>query len=141
MSPGRSPKSIGRWCGFPDRTSLSYRYEQCKSIYFARCHFVSVSSRRRHDQAQYLAPGREGLWQAPISALASFRQAVRFDQAVAWFLQNEPKLDDDTRPLWRRAALRCRLAPVPSPSKTLTFAQADRSAPRFRQNEPKLVHN
>jgi len=71
----------------------------------------------------------------------SFRQAVRFDQAVAWFLQNEPKLDDDTRPLWRRAALRCRLAPVPSPSKTLTFAQADRSAPRFRQNEPKLVHN
>jgi hypothetical protein len=60
----------------------------------------------------------------------AFRAAVRFDAAVNWFVQNEPKMDEDTRRLWRRASLRCRLA---LPARTSQFVQ----------NEPKLelVHN
>ena len=30
---------------------------------------------------------------------------------VDWFVQNEPNLDADSRRLWHRASLRCRLRP------------------------------
>ena len=38
-----------------------------------------------------------------------FRQAVRFFDAVDWFEANESTLDRETRMLWDRASLRCRL--------------------------------
>lgn len=65
----------------------------------------------------------------------SFRAAVRFEAAVNWFVQNEPKLDEDTRRLWHRASLRCRLGLPATPRP------AEHSL--FLQNEPKLelVHN
>lgn len=40
-----------------------------------------------------------------------FRAAVRLDDAVEWFVQNEPNLDAESRRLWLRASLRCRLRP------------------------------
>jgi hypothetical protein len=65
----------------------------------------------------------------------AFRAAVRFDAAVNWFVQNEPKLDEDTRRLWRRASLRCRLGAPATPPSAKTA--------QFLQNEPRLqlVHN
>jgi hypothetical protein len=68
----------------------------------------------------------EGIWPAvplrrmPADALVSafvlyelagfdrFREAVRFEAAVHWFEQNEPKLDAQSQDLWRRARHRCR---------------------------------
>ena len=38
-----------------------------------------------------------------------FRSAVRFLDALNWFEQNEPHLDPESRRLWDRASLRCRL--------------------------------
>jgi hypothetical protein len=38
-----------------------------------------------------------------------FRAAVRLDDAVAWFDRHEGGLDEDTRRLWHRTSLRCRL--------------------------------
>ena len=69
----------------------------------------------------------EGIWPAgplrrmPADAYASglvlyelgdcpaFREAVRFHEAVNWFEANEPWLGEETRRLWDRARLRCRL--------------------------------
>jgi len=42
-----------------------------------------------------------------LSPYDQFRHSVRFADAVAWFEQNEPKLDAQTRDLWNRARLRC----------------------------------
>src|SRR5947208_2499314 len=39
----------------------------------------------------------------------AFRVAVRLDDAVAWLAQNEPNFDPESRRLWQRATLRCRL--------------------------------
>jgi hypothetical protein len=68
----------------------------------------------------------EGIWPAvplrrmPADALVSafvlyelagyerFRDAVRFEVAVHWFEQNEPKLDPRSADLWHRARHRCR---------------------------------
>jgi hypothetical protein len=41
----------------------------------------------------------------------AFRAAVRLDDAIDWFVQNEPNMDPDSRRLWHRASLRCRLRP------------------------------
>ena len=74
---------------------------------------------------------REPLRRMPSDAFASafillqlgdrapFRQAVRFDDAVAWFADNENlrQCDADARRLWSHAALRCRARgyqPVPA---------------------------
>jgi len=38
-----------------------------------------------------------------------FRATVRLDDAVNWLAQNEPTLDPESRRLWYRASLRCRL--------------------------------
>ena len=40
---------------------------------------------------------------------ARFREAVRFEDAVSWFEQNEPGLDPETARLWSRARHRCRV--------------------------------
>jgi hypothetical protein len=40
---------------------------------------------------------------------AEFRSAVRFLDAVNWFEQNEAALDGESRTLWDRASVRCRL--------------------------------
>ena len=48
-----------------------------------------------------------------------FRQAVRIQDAAAWFAGNDAALDDETRQLWNRARIRGRLglvAPVAQPS-------------------------
>lgn len=66
----------------------------------------------------------------------TFRATVRFDAAVQWFQQNEPKLDEDTQKLWQRASLRCRLG---APSAFQSKSPAGKS--RLMQNEPMLVHN
>jgi hypothetical protein len=47
-----------------------------------------------------------------LADLPAFRAAVRLDDAVAWFDRHQPDLDDDTRRLWHRASLRCRLRPT-----------------------------
>lgn len=72
----------------------------------------------------------EGIWpQVPIrrmpaepylSALilyeladqADFRKAVRLDDAARWFALHEPSLDQETRSLWNRVRVRCRLHPM-----------------------------
>ena len=59
----------------------------------------------------------------------AFRSAVQFDAAIAWFLRNEPNLDQDTRRLWRRASLRCRLG-LPTGA-----------TPRILQNQPTPANN
>lgn len=66
----------------------------------------------------------------------SFRAAVRFDAAVEWFMQNEPKLDEDTRKLWQRVSLRCRLG-----TSGTVAARSTATNQRYMQNEPTLVHN
>jgi hypothetical protein len=43
-----------------------------------------------------------------------FRSAVRFLDALQWFEQNEPNLDPESRRLWDRASLRCRLEISPA---------------------------
>jgi hypothetical protein len=40
----------------------------------------------------------------------AFQSAVRFDEATAWFENNETFLDTSTREIWRRASRRCRVA-------------------------------
>ena len=40
---------------------------------------------------------------------AAFRRAVRLEDATHWFAANESSLDDETRQLWNRAKVRCRL--------------------------------
>ena len=46
-----------------------------------------------------------------------FRQAIRLDDAVQWFAANDQWLDDQTRELWKRARVRCRLnSPLRQPS-------------------------
>ncbi|HEY8750174.1 MAG TPA: hypothetical protein VIM11_19475 [Tepidisphaeraceae bacterium] len=40
---------------------------------------------------------------------AAFRRAVRLEDATHWFAANESSLDDETRQLWNRARVRCRL--------------------------------
>ena len=40
---------------------------------------------------------------------ARFRQAIRLADAVHWFADNELRLDEETRNLWNRARVRCRL--------------------------------
>jgi hypothetical protein len=78
----------------------------------------------------------------------SFRAAVRFDDAVQWFVQNEPNLDEDTRRLWQRASLRCRLSAAAAFAQTRGVGYAHQSAQKpqtthlqFQQNEPALIHN
>jgi hypothetical protein len=39
----------------------------------------------------------------------AFRRAVRLEDAARWFTSNEATLDDQTRELWNRAQVRCRL--------------------------------
>jgi hypothetical protein len=82
----------------------------------------------------------EGIWPAepvrrmPADAFASafilmqlgdqprFREAVRFDEAVDWFNENELALDDPTRKLWRHAKPRCQAF------LSSTLSSANRSA-------------
>jgi hypothetical protein len=46
-----------------------------------------------------------------------FQRSIRIADAIAWFTANEPRLDDETRQLWKRARIRGRLAaPVLQPS-------------------------
>jgi len=40
---------------------------------------------------------------------SSFRQAVRLSDAVDWFASHEHSLDQETRNLWNRARVKCRL--------------------------------
>jgi len=40
---------------------------------------------------------------------ASFRQAVRLADAIDWFISHDHSLDQETRNLWNRARVRCRL--------------------------------
>lgn len=42
----------------------------------------------------------------------AFCKAVRVDDAAKWFALHEPSLDDETRSLWNRVRVRCRLHPV-----------------------------
>lgn len=42
----------------------------------------------------------------------AFRNAVRVDDAAKWFAIHEPSLDDETRNLWNRVRVRCRLHPM-----------------------------
>jgi hypothetical protein len=73
----------------------------------------------------------------------AFRRAVRFDDAVAWFLLNEPKLDADALRLWKRASLRARLAPPPPASPTArpsapqnAFFQTKPTPPTINKGDP-----
>ena len=50
-----------------------------------------------------------------------FRQRVRVADAVNWFATHQSSLDDETRALWQRAKVRCRLAPAFSDA-SLAFA-------------------
>jgi hypothetical protein len=45
-----------------------------------------------------------------LGAQGRFRAAVRFLEAINWFESHESSLDPETRRLWDRATLRCRLA-------------------------------
>jgi hypothetical protein len=42
----------------------------------------------------------------------AFRAAVRLEDAVNWLAQNEANFDEESRRLWQRASLRCRLRPM-----------------------------
>lgn len=42
---------------------------------------------------------------------AQFRTAVRFDDAVRWFEQNEPSLEPEARRLWNYASAAARISP------------------------------
>lgn len=44
---------------------------------------------------------------------ARFRRAVRFADAVRWFIDHERAVDEPTRQLWGRVQMRCRI-PVPA---------------------------
>jgi hypothetical protein len=43
----------------------------------------------------------------------SFRKAIRLADAVRWFSDNQRQLDEETRNLWNRARVRCRLQAAP----------------------------
>ena len=45
---------------------------------------------------------------------STFRTAIRLDDAVNWLAQNEATFDAESRRLWHRASLRCRLRPLAS---------------------------
>ncbi len=53
---------------------------------------------------------------------ARFRAAVRFDEAIRWFSENEPRLDATCRTLFKRAGLRCRSSAGPTPPPRLVAA-------------------
>jgi len=56
----------------------------------------------------------------------AFRVAVRLDDAVTWLAQNEPTFDPESRRLWQRATLRCRLnRPITRPVDRCLFATVD----------------
>jgi len=79
----------------------------------------------------------EGIWpreplrrmsaDAAVSALIlhqlgefeAFRHAVRFDDAMVWFIDHERRLDEVTRRLWSHAKMRCRLQLAQTRSATL----------------------
>jgi len=42
----------------------------------------------------------------------AFHAAVRVDDALAWFMLNEPSLDAECQALWQRARLRCQMCGV-----------------------------
>lgn len=42
----------------------------------------------------------------------AFRKAVRISDAATWFALHEPSLDAETRALWNRVRVRCRLHPM-----------------------------
>ncbi len=52
-----------------------------------------------------------------------FREAVRLDDAANWFRAHEADLDAESRRLWDRAAIKCRLPQVriPTPSRQLAL--------------------
>ena len=48
-----------------------------------------------------------------VGAHTEFREAIRFNDAIAWFEANAHLIDSDARRLWDRAKSRCvQLAPV-----------------------------
>jgi hypothetical protein len=49
----------------------------------------------------------------------AFRAVVRLDDAINWLAQNEPTFDEESRRLWHRASLRCRLR-APRPLATVS---------------------
>jgi hypothetical protein len=50
-----------------------------------------------------------------LAEFAPFRSAVRFFDALNWFENNEHTLDADSRRLWDRASLRCKLHRLATP--------------------------
>lgn len=60
---------------------------------------------------------------------AEFRRRVRVQDAVAWFLANAATLDDDSRAVWERARLRCRIGNAKSiPAHHPSFEWSARAA-------------
>ena len=52
-----------------------------------------------------------------LGDLPQFRSSVRFAQAVGWFETHHASLDEETRRLWDRARLRCRLRLAARPAE------------------------
>jgi hypothetical protein len=48
-----------------------------------------------------------------IGDFPQFRQSIRMADAVEWFTTHERSLEEETRNLWNRVRVRCRLQPLP----------------------------